>query len=215
MENKMLTIYGCPNSRSLRAVWALEEAGAEYDYVFVDLFKGAGRAPEFLTINPGGKVPALRLDDDSIITETGAIALWAAEHYPTADLLPADPTERAQAWRWLCFGLTELDQPLWTIAKHRFALPEKRRVPAIEDTARWEFEKAAALLAARLDDTPWLAGEHFSIADIIASHCLAWAKSAKLSLEGSTLPAYLERCLARPAAQRALAREAAAKGKAQ
>ncbi len=207
----MLTIYGCPNTRSLRAVWALEEAGAEYDYVFVDLFKGAGRAPDFLAINPGGKVPALRLEDGSIVTETGAIALWAAERFPASGLMPADATERAQACRWLCFGLTELDQALWTIAKHRFALPEKRRVPAIEDTARWEFEKAAALLSTRLEDSPWLAGAQFSIADIIASHCLAWAKSAKLSLEGATLPVYLERCMTRPAAQRAVAREAAAK----
>lgn len=209
----MLTLYGCHNSRSLRAAWALEEAGAEYDYVFVDLFKGAGRQPDFLAINPAGKVPALRLDDGSILTETGAIGLWVAERYPDAGLLPDDATARAQALCWLCFCLTELEQPLWTIAKHRFALPEKRRLPAIEDTARWEFNTAAALLARRLEAVPWLAGEQFSIADIVASHCLAWAKSAKVSLEGAVLPAYLERNWSRPALQRAVAREAAEKEK--
>ena len=209
----MLTVFGCPNSRSLRTVWALEEADAEYNYVFVDLFKGAGRQPAFLAINPAGKVPALRLDDGAVITETGAIGLWVAEHFADAGLLPTDAAARAQAWRWLCYCLTELEQPLWTIAKHRFALPEKRRLPAIEDTARWEFGKAADLLARRLETSPWLAGEHFSLADIVASHCLAWAKSAKVSLEGSVLPAYLERNWARPALQRALAREAAEKEK--
>ncbi|KAA3649231.1 MAG: glutathione S-transferase family protein [Proteobacteria bacterium] len=207
----MLTLYGCPNSRSLRAVWALEEAGADYDYVFVNLFKGEGRHPDFLAINPAGKVPVLRLDSGAVLSETGAILLWAAERYPDTALLPADEHARAQAWRWLCIGLTELEQPLWTIAKHRFALPEKRRVPEVESTARWEFDKAAALLAQRLAEAPWLAGERFSIADIVASHCLAWALSAKLSLEDPALPAYLERCFSRPAAQRAQAREAAAK----
>lgn len=206
----MLTVYGCPNTRSFRAVWALEEAHANYDYVFVNLFKGEGRQPGFLAINPGGKVPALQTED-GILTETGGILLWAAERFPDAGLMPTAPTARALAYRWLCFGLTELDQPLWTIAKHRFALPEKRRLPAIEDTARWEFDKAAALLAQRLAQSPWLAGEQFSIADIVVSHCLAWAQSAKLSLEDPLLPAYLERCFSRPAAQRAQAREAAAK----
>ncbi|MBT0959811.1 glutathione S-transferase family protein [Denitromonas iodatirespirans] len=207
----MLTVFGCPNSRSLRTVWALEEAGADYDYVFVDLFKGAGRQPAFLAINPAGKVPALRLDDGSVITETGAIGLWIAEHFPDADLLPTEASARTQALRWLCFCLTELEQPLWTIAKHRFALPEKRRLPAIEDTARWEFNTAAALLARHLEATPWLAGDRFSLADIFASHCLAWAKSAKVSLEGAVLPSYLERNWARPSLQRALTREAAEK----
>ena len=208
----MPTLYGCPNSRSLRAAWALEEAGADYDYVFVDLFKGAGRAPDYLQINPGGKVPTL-IVDGLPLTESGAILVWVAEHFPDAALLPppSDAVARAEAWRWLCFCLTELDAALWNLAKHRFALPERLRVAAMEDTARWEFERAAKLLALRLEASPCLAGEAFSVADILATHCLAWARSAKLEIASPTLTDYLERNLARPAVARAMAREAAAK----
>ena len=207
----MLTLYCCPNTRSLRASWALEETGVEYRCVRVDLLKGAGRAPDYLQINPGGKVPALCLDD-SVITESGAILLWLAARYPDAGLLPppAQTATHAAALRWLCFGLTELDQALWTIAKNRFALPEKWRVPAIEATAKWEFENGARLLAQRVEAAPYLAGDCFSAADIVAAHCLAWARSAKLALPEPILEDYLERMLARPSVARAMAGEKAA-----
>lgn len=207
----MLTLHCCPNTRSLRASWALEETGADYRCVFVDLFKGGGRAPAYLGINPGGKVPALCFGDN-VLTESGAILLWLAARHPDAGLLPppAHEAAHAAALRWLCFGLTELDQALWTIAKHRFALPEKWRVPAIEATATWEFAHAARLLAQRLEEAPYLAGDGFSAADIVAAHCLAWARSAELELPEPALVDYLERMRSRPAAARAMAREKAA-----
>jgi glutathione S-transferase len=124
----MLTVYGCPNSRSMRMVWALEEAGADYAYILIDLFRGAGRSPDFLKINPAGKVPAL-VNDGVAMTESGAILLWLAERYPEAPLMPqvGDSVARAEALQWLMFALTELEPPLWAIAKHRFVLPESRR----------------------------------------------------------------------------------------
>ena len=208
----MLTLYCCPNTRSLRAAWALEEAGVDYGCVFVDLLKGAGRAPDYLKVNPGGKLPALCFGEN-ILTESGAILLWLAARHPGAGLLPppTQEAEHAAALRWLCFGLTELDQALWTIAKHRFALPDKHRVPAIEATAKWEFAHAARLLAQRLENVPYLAGDCFSAADIVAAHCLAWARSARLELPEPILDDYLQRMLSRPAVARAKAREAEAK----
>lgn len=204
----MLTVYGCPNSRSLRTVWALEEAQADYEYVLIDLFRGAGRSPDFLKINPAGKVPAL-VSDGITMTESGAMLLWLAEQYPRAALMPeaASPGARAAALQWLMFGLTELEPPLWTIAKHRFVLPESRRNATIEETCRWEFASACALLARHLGNRPFVAGEQFTIADIVVTHCLAWARSAKLEISPAPLLDYMERHMARPAVTRALARE--------
>ncbi len=205
----MLTVYGCPNSRSMRMVWALEEAGAEYHYILIDLFRGAGRSPDFLRINPAGKVPAL-VEDGTALTESGAILLWLAERYPDAPLLPPaeDRHARAETLQWLMFGLTELEPPLWTIAKHRFVLPETRRMPAIEDTCRWEFASACALLAKRLGQRRYVAGDQFTIADIVITHCLAWAQSAKIEVVPTLLLDYMETHWSRPAAKRAMAREA-------
>ncbi|QID16849.1 glutathione S-transferase family protein [Nitrogeniibacter mangrovi] len=205
----MLTVYGCPNSRSMRMVWALEEAGAEYAYILIDLFRGAGRSPDFLRINPAGKVPAL-VEDGTALTESGAILMWLADKYPHARLIPGtdEPRARADVLQWLMFGLTELEPPLWTIAKHRFVLPESRRVPQIEETSKWEFASACALLARHLGQKPYVAGNRFSIADIVITHCLAWAQSARIEIVPALLVDYMEHHWHRPAARRAIEREA-------
>ena len=86
-DRPTLTLYGCPNSRSLRVAWALEEADADYAYHAVDLFRGEGREAPLLTLNPSGKVPVL-VTEDGQISESGAILIWLAERYPRARLLP-------------------------------------------------------------------------------------------------------------------------------
>ncbi len=205
--SERLTLYGCPNSRSLRIAWALEEAGAEYDYRRVDLFRGEGRQADYLVINPAGKVPVLETPDGRL-AESGAILLWIAERFPTAGLLPepSRSAERASCLQWAMFVLTELEQPLWTIAKHRFVLPEEQRVPAIEHTAAWEFGRAAALLAGHLAARESIAGG-FGVADILAVHTLAWAKSARVDSGFALLDDYRDRHMGRPAVRRALQRE--------
>ena len=203
-----MKLYGCHNTRSLRAAWALEEVGAPFDYVFVDLLKGEGRREAFLAINPAGKVPVL-VDGDLVLTESGAIVTYVGERYPASLLAPADVRERADYLRWCFFIETELEQPLWTIAKHRFALPKERRIAGVEQTAAWEFEAAAALLDRGLGDRDALVAGRFSAADILAAHTLAWARSMKFALP-ARLESYCTRQLARPATQRAVAREKAA-----
>ena len=202
-----MTLYGCPNSRSLRAAWALEEAGAEYEYVLVDLFKGAGRTPKFLALNPAGKVPVLT-DGDLTLTESAAIVAHIGDKFPASGLMPRAAAARADCLRRMFFATTELEQPLWTIAKHRFALPKNKRIAGIEDTARWEFEITAKLLADDLGENEFICGNAFTGADILLGHTLAWARSAKVELEPPVLTAYLERLLARPALARARKREA-------
>lgn len=200
-----MKLYGYRNGRTLRALWALEEAGAQYEYVEVDVMRGAGREPWFLEINPGGKVPVLD-DDGRIITESAAICIHVADKYPKSHLMPpAGTPERTECYKWISFVLTELDAPLWTIAKHRFGLPRERRVPAVIETASWEFRNGVKLLASALEDRPHLVGGFFTVADILAGHILLWAKSARLPLGSDSLETYLEKLLAREGAVRARA----------
>lgn len=207
----IFTLYGCPNTRSLRAAWALEEAGAGYDYVRIDLMKGQGRSADFLAINPGGKVPAL-LDDGQVITESGAILVHIGERHPGSGLIPApaSPKLRAACFEWCFFVLSELEQPLWTIAKHRFALPPDLRVPQIEATAVKEFQRAAHAAQARLRERGFAVGDGFTAADILLAHTVAWAKSARVPFESAALESHFTRHWARPARERADARERAA-----
>jgi glutathione S-transferase len=187
-----MKLYGYRNGRTLRAVWALEEAGASYEYSEVDLFAGEARQPWFLKLNPAGKVPVL-VDGTQIVTESLAICLYIAEKYPAAALLPPlGSPERTQCYRWSSFVATELDSALWTIAKHRFALPKDKRVEAVIDTAAWEWDRGAKVLAQALAGQPYLAGHAFSVADILAGHTLLWAKSARLEVQGGVLEGYLQ-----------------------
>jgi glutathione S-transferase len=203
----MFQVYGCPHTRSTRVVWALEEAGAEYEYQKVDLFAGEGRQPAYLALNPGGKVPALA-DGDLVLTESAAICTYIGDAFPASGLTPpCGLPERARYNQWCFFAMCELEQPLWTIAKHRFALPEKRRVPEVIETAAWEFAIAAKVLATGLGGREFLISERFTAADILVAHTLSWAQSFELPLGHTVLEAYAERLLARPALAQARARE--------
>lgn len=198
-----MKLYGYRNGRTFRALWALEEVGATYEYVEIDLMRGEAREPKFLDINPAGKVPVLD-DGGTIITESAAICMHLAEKYPQSRLLPpAGSVERSQCYKWTSYVITELDAPLWTIAKHRFALPRERRVPAVIETASWEFRTAVKVLAAALGDRPYFVGDCLTVADIVAGHTLSWAKSSRLTLASDQLERYLDSLLARDTVRRA------------
>ena len=208
----MLTVYGCANTRSSRVLWAMEEAGAEYEYVAVDLRAGAGWKPEYLALNPGGKVPTL-VDGELVLTESAAICTYIGDRFPASRLTPpVGSPERARYDQWCYFVLSELEQPLWTMAKHLFALPERRRVPAMLDTARWEFAVAAKVLAGGLGRREFIVDGGLTAADILIAHTLAWARTFELPLEHDHLVAYAQRLLARPAWARVQEREQAESG---
>jgi len=203
----MLTLYGFPRSRSTRVLWMLEELGADYEYRKVDLGAGEGQHPAYLALNPAGKVPTL-VDDGFVLTESVAILTYLGDRFPEAGLLPpAGSHERAKYLQWACFVISELEQPLWTMAKHKFALPKEKRVADIFETAAWEFERAAATLAAGLQGRDYLVGEGFTTADLLAAHTLAWATAFKLPLTRPLVADYARHQLGRAAWQRARARE--------
>jgi glutathione S-transferase len=203
-----MELYGYRNGRTLRALWTLEEVGVPYEYAEVDVMRGEARKPSFLQMNPGGKVPVL-VDDRTVITESAAICMHIAEKYPRSGLLPPVGTpQRTDSYRWISFVLTELDAPLWTIAKHRFGLPKDRRVPEVIATAAWEFGVAADVLATGLGQRPFLVGDSLTVADILAGHTLLWAKSARIELGADALETYLRGLSTRDALRRARERAA-------
>jgi glutathione S-transferase len=203
----MIKLYGFPQTRSVRAAWALEEANADYEYVLVNLRTGEHKQAAFLAINPFGKIPSL-VDDGLVVTESAAICTYIAEKFPAAKLIPTDAKGRAEYFQWLFFVVSELEVHLWTAAKHERFLPEDKRIPAIANTSFWEFEKAAAILSAHLKAQPYLAGDQFSAADIICVSVLHWAHHVKVALD-DTLLNYMNRLSERPALAHAREREAA------
>ncbi len=199
-----MKLYGFGPTRSLRALWGLKELGLEFEFVPVNLAAGEHRSPAFLAINPAGKVPVL-VDGDLVLPESAAIVLYLAEKYPEKGLMPSTLHERAQAYRWVLFAMTELEQPLWRMAKHSFLYPEHRRLPQDIDLAREDFLAMAAVLERHMDGRRFIVGEHFSVADCVTAYLMDWANERGL-LEGlPNLAAYLQRMYQRPTAPRRIA----------
>jgi len=203
----MYQVYGFPKSRSGRVLWMLEEIEAPYRYIPVNLGAGEGQSPEYLRLNPGGKVPTLVADEIAIF-ESGAILAWLGDRHPDSCLVPpAGSPERARYDQWSYFVLTELEQPLWTIAKHKFVLPRELRVPQIAETCLWEFARACRVLETGLGSGPHLVGRAFTAADLLAAHTIAWAQAFKVPIESKTLTDYGTLHNGRPARRRAIEAE--------
>ena len=201
-----MKLYGSKNSRSLRCAWALEEAGAAYDYQRVNMMKGEGHSPAFKAINPAGKIPVLT-DGDMTLTESVAIVMYVADKFPDSPLMPSQPASRAEVFRWIFYAISEVEPHLWAIAQHRFILPEDKRVPAVEPTCVWQLQRTLHAIEKTLAARSFIAGDAFSAADILVTHCLTWALSAKIEGVGEASLAYIERMKERPAFRRATARE--------
>ena len=193
----MMTLYGLGPTRSLRALWALQELDAEFEFVAVNILAGETRHPDFLRLNPAGKLPVL-VDGDFVLTESAAIVMYLAEKYGAKGLMPADLKERAQAYRWSLFAVTELEQPLWRIAKHTFLYPEYKRLPEDIALAREEFVAMAAVLEQHMDGRAFIVGDNITIADCVTAYVLDWGNENGLIDDFPNLKAYLERMYARP-----------------
>lgn len=204
----MIKVYGSANTRSTRVTWALEEAGAEYEFIPIDFSKGEHRSEKLLKVNPNGKVPVLA-DGDFVLAESAAICSYIGEKFPASHLVPTNLQERASYLQWCFFVMSELETPLWNKLKYTTLFPAERRVPAVAETALWEFERAAKILTQHLEGRKYVAGEQFSAADILVSLTLGWAQKSDVTLN-DTLSAYMKRITARPALAKARAREAAA-----
>lgn len=201
-----MKIYGSKNSRSMRPVWALEEAGATYEYQRIWMMKGEGHSPAFKAVNPSGKIPVL-VDGDLTLTESMAQVFYIAEKFSDSNLLPRDPIARADVYRWVFYAVTEVEPHLWAIAQHRFALPEDKRVPQLEPTSLWQLGRSLRVFEKILSTREYIAGNAFTLADILVTHCITWALSAKIEGIGDACLAYVGRMKERAAYKAAVARE--------
>lgn len=197
-------LFGNVASRSNRVHWALEELEIPYKFYQINFERGEHRSEPFLALNPAGKVPVLR-DGDLVLTESAAICNYLGEKHPEKGLVPAGGTKlRAKYDQWLFFVLAELEQPLWTTGKHKFAIPKKYRVPTVIPTAQWEFQQAAILLSRGLEGQRYILGEQMTMVDIFIAHTLVWAQKFQFSIEVPHLEDYLSHMKKRPALARIL-----------
>jgi glutathione S-transferase len=199
-----MKLYEFAPTRSIRARWILQELGLDFEAVSVDLVAGAHRDPEYLELNPAGKVPVL-VDGDLVLTESVAIVLYLAEKYADRGFLPVDTEQRAETYRWILFAVTELEQPLWRIARHTTLYPAQDRLPADVLLARRDFLPMAAILENHMKGRAYVVGDRMTAADFVVAYTLDWAGEAKLLGEYPTLRSYLERMYARPHAPQRIA----------
>ncbi|AKM42722.1 glutathione S-transferase [Burkholderia contaminans] len=199
-----MKLYGFAGTRSQRALWGLKELDADFEFISVNLLQGEHKRPEFLRLNPAGKVPVL-VDGDLVIPESAAIVLYLADKYPQKALLPVDPALRAEAYRWVMFAVTELEQPLWRITRHSFIYPPEKRSPADIELAREDFRTMAAILDTHLEGREFIVGDTLTVADCVTAYLIDWAGECNLIESFPQLRAYLERLYARPKAPQRIA----------
>lgn len=194
-----MKLYEFDVSRSMRVHWALREVGAEFESVIIDLTKGEHKTPEFLAINPYGKLPVLE-DCGNYISESAAITTYIAEKYPEKKLIPEVQTiHRAQYYQWMCFCIAEMEPHLWSIRKHMIIYPKEKRSLSAIKLAKKEYIKAVSVIDKHLKDKEYIINDHFSAADIIICYDLFWAESLKLLVEFTALVEYKNRLQTRPA----------------
>jgi glutathione S-transferase len=169
-------LYGDKGSGAFSAEAVLAETGAPYEFKLVSLEKNEQREPGFLAINPSGKMPALRLPEGQIVTESLAILLTLADHFPNARLLPpqAGPA-RTQAYRWLAFMASEI-YPMVEISDYPGRFVEKDDADALRGKAR-ERIRERLLIVERMVQGPWFLASGFSIVDIYAAMFSRWRGS--------------------------------------
>jgi glutathione S-transferase len=194
-----MKLYEFAPTRSIRARWMLQELEVAFEAVSVNLAAGEHQRPGFLGINPAGKVPVL-VDGERIITESAAIVIYLAEKYPDRGFIPAELRLRGEFFRWIFFAVTELEQPLWRIARHTSLYPQEDRSPAEVALARRDFLPMAAVLEEHMKGRTSLVGERVSAADFVVAYTLDWAGEARLLDDSPTLRAYVDRMYARPRA---------------
>ena len=201
-----MQLYGFAPTRSIRVLWTLRELDVPFEFINVDPTKGEHRRPEFLAVNPAGKLPAF-VDGEFVLTESIAIVLYLAEKYPEKGLLPTGLRARAEVYRWLLFTATELEQPLWRIARHTSQYPPEKRLPAEIALARQDFLDMAAVLEKHMDGRQFLVGDSVTVADLVAAYTLDMAtvvpsrpNEVKLLDTLPRLRAFMERMYQRPKA---------------
>ena len=198
-----LTLYHAAPSRSSIAMWMLEEIGQPYDVKLLSLKDGDNLKPEYLAVNPMGKVPAIR-HSDAVISEVAAICTYLADEFPDAKLnVPIGSPQRGVYLKWLVFGPSCVEAAMIDRAAPRKDPPRRAML------GYGDFDTVMNVAAKAVSQGPYIMGEQFTAADIVVGANLRWGMIFKLLPERKEFVDYAARLAARPAAKRAEEKDAA------
>ncbi|HLF09913.1 MAG TPA: glutathione S-transferase family protein [Gammaproteobacteria bacterium] len=193
-----ITFYHNPMSRGRIAHWMLEELGAPYDVKILSFDKREHKTPEFLAVNPMGKVPAI-VHRGTVVTEAAAICAYLADAFPKAQLAPAlDDPARGTYYRWLFFGAGCVEPAL---IDKMFTRPLVERPGAL---GYGNYDDTLNALQMAITPGPFILGERFSAADVYVASEIGWGMMTKSLEARPAFEAYFARCSARPAFKRIL-----------
>jgi len=201
----MVTLYTYPLSGNGRKVhMCLEEIGAQYEISRVDLMQGEQKNPEYLKLNPNGKVPTL-VDHGFVLWESNAILLYLAERFPGAKLLPLEAQDRARVFQWLLFEQTTFRPPLSMLYRQIHFTPTERQERKVIDQAWSEVRTNMGILQATLSGREYVGGT-FSVADMAVLPYVYLATDLHFDLSPwPAVAAYYKRLSSRPTWQKIIA----------
>ncbi len=201
----MLALYYYPGNASLLPHMVLREIGAPFELRFIDQENRAHKSPDYLRLNPNGRIPVL-IDDDLALFETVAIVLHLVDKFPEAGLAPAVGTkERAEFYKWM-IHLTNTPQAeyrAWFYPHEHVS--DEAAAPSVKQAAGERLDSMFDLISRQLGDRTWLLGDRFSAADLFLFMLIRWSRNMRRPAR--TIPnlnALAERVLARPAVQETL-----------
>ena len=197
-----LRIYGVARTRAFRALWMAMEVGVDFDHVPIEIGDAGARTPDFLAINPNGRLPVI-VDDGFVLFESLAITLYLAKKHSTGRLYPATLEGEARAWQWSLWALNEVDRGVNIWSLHAVRLPPAERDAGKRDEALKVLVAPFRVLDAAVAQSKYLLGDDFTVADLNVAAVISRAVDMDLSAVPN-LKAWLERCLDRPAARAAL-----------
>ena len=198
-----LRIYGIARTRAFRALWVAEELGLDYEHIPVEIGDAGARTPEFLAINPNGRLPAID-DDGFVLFESLAITLYLAKKHSSGGLYPGTLADEAKAWQWTLWAVTEVDRGVNIWSLHAIRLPPDERDATKRAEALTVLAAPFKVLDGALAGRQYLVGDGFTIADLNVAAIVSRAIDMDLGA-APHLKAWLTRCLERPAARAALA----------
>jgi glutathione S-transferase len=201
-----LKIYGVPFSRASRTRWCAEELGLDYEMAAIHFADASSKTPEFLAINPNGKVPAVD-DDGFVLWESMAINCYLAKKHADKGLWPDTLQGEAQVLQWSFWVVAELEKPLLAVLLNSPAMarPERNAEAAVEGERA--AQRPLAVLEIALAKSPYLLGPDFTVADLNVAAVVSWGAAGGVKLDGFPHVAHwYATCAARPAARRAAPR---------
>jgi glutathione S-transferase len=197
-----LRIYGIARTRAFRALWIAKELGLDYEHLPVEIGDAGARTPEFLAINPNGRLPVI-VDDGFVLFESLAITLYLAKKHSNGGLYPGTLEGEARTWQWSLWAVTEVDRGVNIWSLHAIRLPAAERDAGKREEALKVLVAPFNVLDAAVSRQPYLLGDAFTVADLNVAAVVSRAVDMDLTAVPN-LKAWLVRCLDRPAARAAL-----------